>query len=159
MQFWRTRDATPIGPPVHCSGDVLAVTSDGTIALTVVRRAVGVDDQPVLAGGLTGAWTGVAQLCRTPDGTPIGPPLNHPARVTGAWFSPDDQTILTVDSNYLLRLWSVPNGARIGPVYQSTSPVTGTLFAPNSQTVLINSLRGVVQLREQPRPVAGAPDR
>src|SRR5262249_33709445 len=79
--------------------------------------------------------------------------------VTGAWFSPDDQTILTVDSNYLLRLWSVPNGARIGPVYQSTSPVTGTLFAPNSQTVLINSLRGVVQLREQPRPVAGAPDR
>ncbi len=65
----------------------------------------------------------------------IGPPLPHPAPVTGAAFSADDRQLITVDENGTTRLWQFPPPS----TYTAPGGIYTTDFTANARELAVIS--------------------
>ena len=85
-------------------------------------------------------------------------------------FSPDSKTLLTYDSDQLVRLWSVSQGETIGSYFRLQSEFDGSIhdprtefdrlkYSPDGRTILIRPSESRPRLWRIPAAISGDPQR
>ncbi len=94
VRLWDAAAGMPIRGPVRSEG-YAAFSPDGRFILTAEHTREGAGTR------------GKGQLWDATTGAQIGPPMEHPAGISTAAFSPDGRTVMTGCSDGLVRLWDV----------------------------------------------------
>ncbi len=147
LRVWSLKHAEPFGGPVKCdkhtllpvrhsfpadvhgAPQVLGLHGDGwrwsTSSMWVSRKP----DTGVTEGATARLWTSKAEVAEI---------LKHLDSLSGAAFSPDGNTFLTV-ANDELWLWDAGTNEFLGACIYSRHPITDVAFAPNGKKLLIAS--------------------
>ena len=91
------------------------------------------DGQHLLTAG---DLANVARLWDLATGQPIGPPIQHPDRVTAIAYRPDGKVFATGCKDGTARLWDAATGQRVGQPMVHKYAVVALAFSPDGQTLV-----------------------
>lgn len=163
IQVWDLTADSPVGPPiahsvaadpdanpgsaraysVSGSGGIVPGVNPMTYGFEVINQAAFSRDGTLIA---TAHTSGQVRIWEVATGKPLGPPLEHAARVVSLAFSPDGKTIATGSMDRTAHAWRVLTGKPVGPPLPEQDFVTTVAFSPDGRTLATGTALGTVRL-------------
>ena len=126
LDLWRSGGERPSGRKITTRAEDLALSPDGLVLLSS-------------EGGTARLWDAV-------EGTAIGRPISHGAKIEGSGFSPDGREVLTYGPDGSARRWSARSGRPLGQPMAHGAAIRAGSFSPDARWVATLGQDGSVKL-------------
>ena len=92
----------------------------------------------------TASDDGTARVWQVESGAPVGPPLQHRARVYCLAFGPDGRSLVSGGHDGIAHIWDASTGLQIGSPLGNRGGIRRLAFSPDGKSILVGTSDGVV---------------